>query len=85
MPSRRVLFLVLSLTALLLFLSSLSLTFPNPIENEDPFSLQEMRNKIKPDINDWPIDEEEEEDDDDNNNDQFDYYNNRYAVPDEWK
>lgn len=83
MPSRRVLFLVLSLTALLLFLSSLSLTFSNPIENEDPFSLQEMRNKIKPDINDWPIDEEVEDDDD--NDDQFDYYNNRYAVPDEWK
>lgn len=83
MPSRRVLFLVLSLTALLLFLSSLSLTFSNPIENEDPFSLQEMRNKIQPDINDWPIDEEVEDDDD--NDDQFDYYNNRYAVPDEWK
>lgn len=83
MPSRRVLFLVLSLTALLLFLSSLSLTFSNPIENEDPFSLQEMRNKIKPDINDWSIDEEVEDDDD--NDDQFDYYNNRYAVPDEWK
>lgn len=83
MPSRRVLFLVLSLTALLLFLSSLSLTFSNPIENEDPFSLQEMRNKIKLDINDWPIDEEVEDDDD--NDDQFDYYNNRYAVPDEWK
>lgn len=83
MPSRRVLFLVLSLSALLLFLSSLSLTFSNPIENEDPFSLQEMRNKIKLDINDWPIDEEVEDDDD--NDDQFDYYNNRYAVPDEWK
>ena len=85
MRSRRVLFLVLSLTALLLFLSSLSLTFSNPIENEDPFFLQEMRNEIKPDIiNEWPIDEEEEEDNDDND-DQFDYYNNRYAVPDEWK